>query len=384
MYNTKKLAQNIRKFRKRSGLTQAALAERLYVSPQNISKWELSLSVPDIEKLCLMASIFKISTDTLLGFSASNAENALIAIDGGGTKTEFLLFLSDGTILSRLVLERSNPNSCGMPKALDVLKRGIDLMLEKNMNVFAVYAGIAGSLSGKNKKHILDFLKQSYPSLRFYVNSDILNVIQSTLCDDDCIAAICGTGSVVYAKTAENFQRIGGWGYLFEDGSGYAIGRDVFRAALKQNDGITPKTALLSLCENRLGNGIWESLDKIYSSGKDFIASFATVAFEAFEAGDEAAREIIAKNAKSLAFYINNAQKQLPSIKKLILSGSVIQKNKVFLDLLLENISPRLSPLVADVPQILGAALCCCKLFLKPDENFFEKLKENYQKEIEE
>ena len=53
--------------RKRLGLTQDALAERMGVTAQAVSKWENDQSCPDIGALPKLAEIFGISTDELLG-----------------------------------------------------------------------------------------------------------------------------------------------------------------------------------------------------------------------------------------------------------------------------------------------------------------------------
>lgn len=88
------LAENIRKYRKKSGLTQRGLAEQLFLTPQTVSKWEKGLSEPNLKDLCKLSSIFSISTDTLLGNHLKNDnQSVMIAIDGGGTKTEFVFFL---------------------------------------------------------------------------------------------------------------------------------------------------------------------------------------------------------------------------------------------------------------------------------------------------
>ena len=39
-----------------------------------------------------------------------------LAIDGGGTKTDFMLADGDGNILSRVILEATNPNDVGFDK----------------------------------------------------------------------------------------------------------------------------------------------------------------------------------------------------------------------------------------------------------------------------
>ncbi len=53
--------------RKRIGLTQDQLAERLGVTAQAVSKWENDQSCPDIATLPRLAEIFGITTDALLG-----------------------------------------------------------------------------------------------------------------------------------------------------------------------------------------------------------------------------------------------------------------------------------------------------------------------------
>lgn len=61
------LGKRIAFHRKRMGMTQEQLAERVGVSPQAVSKWEHDLSCPDISTLPTLAEIFGVTTDELLG-----------------------------------------------------------------------------------------------------------------------------------------------------------------------------------------------------------------------------------------------------------------------------------------------------------------------------
>ncbi len=61
------LGKRIAAHRKRLGLTQEQLAEKLGITAQAVSKWENDQSCPDISVLPLLADIFGISTDELLG-----------------------------------------------------------------------------------------------------------------------------------------------------------------------------------------------------------------------------------------------------------------------------------------------------------------------------
>lgn len=60
------LGSNIATFRKRSGMTQAALAERINFSDKAVSKWERGESVPDVLTLMELAQLFDITVDDLL------------------------------------------------------------------------------------------------------------------------------------------------------------------------------------------------------------------------------------------------------------------------------------------------------------------------------
>lgn len=52
--------------RKQKGLSQEELANRLNVSRQTVSKWEIGDSTPDMEKLAAISSLFDISLDELV------------------------------------------------------------------------------------------------------------------------------------------------------------------------------------------------------------------------------------------------------------------------------------------------------------------------------
>ena len=60
------IGTNIAAYRKRAGLTQAGLAERLNYSDKAVSKWERGESVPDVLTLALLAEQFEITVNDLL------------------------------------------------------------------------------------------------------------------------------------------------------------------------------------------------------------------------------------------------------------------------------------------------------------------------------
>lgn len=60
------LADKILNLRKKNGMSQEELAEKLQVSRQSVSKWESGASIPDINKILDLARLFGVSTDYLL------------------------------------------------------------------------------------------------------------------------------------------------------------------------------------------------------------------------------------------------------------------------------------------------------------------------------
>ena len=60
------LADKIILLRKKHGLSQEELAEKMNVSRQSVSKWEGAQSIPELEKILLLSNLFGVTTDYLL------------------------------------------------------------------------------------------------------------------------------------------------------------------------------------------------------------------------------------------------------------------------------------------------------------------------------
>lgn len=386
MFQQKNLAQNIRTYRKLRKLTQGELAQRLFVTAQNVSKWETGKSVPDIENLCKLAQVFAVTPDLLLeGNESAPGEGVLAAIDGGGTKTEFVLFTESGQILKRLLLGGSNPNTVGMEASQALLKTGIDQLLAADPNIRALYAGIAGCGLDAIQKPVQIFLKKTYPMIQCKVASDVPNVIYSAPVEERCIAVICGTGSVVFAKTPTAMHRIGGWGWLWESGcSGYDFGRDALQAALAAREGLGPQTCLREIVQTRLGGDVLEKLGEIYRLGQDGIAAFAFAVFEAARRKDAVAEAILDKNADLLAKQINTAARRYDCGQDVVLAGGLTAQKEVLERKLLPRLDPGLRLLFNEKPQICGAAVGSCRILGRENPNFKETFYQNYLQILEE
>lgn len=70
-----RIGANIAYYRKKIGMTQAGLGERLNYSDKAVSKWERGDSIPDVLTLMQIASLFEVTVDALLGDVNALPEN---------------------------------------------------------------------------------------------------------------------------------------------------------------------------------------------------------------------------------------------------------------------------------------------------------------------
>ena len=66
--------EKLQSLRQRSGMSQDALAERLQVSRQAVSRWERDETMPETDKVVALADIFGVTTDYLLRPQPAQAE----------------------------------------------------------------------------------------------------------------------------------------------------------------------------------------------------------------------------------------------------------------------------------------------------------------------
>ena len=361
MFNPQVLSANIKMYRTAKGISQNALANALSISPQSVSKWECGTSVPDIGNLCMICDVLGVSLDLLLG-NTNNDKKVMIGIDGGGTKTEFILFNENGVILERHMAGICNPNVIGTEACVNMLVSGINTLLTVNSNVVGVYVGSAGFLLGNNAPVVRNALKLRYPHMKIKCNTDILNAVATATDAENCIAAICGTGSSVLVKEGEKLTLLGGWGYLLcKAGSGFDIGRDALHYAAMDLDGMCEHTLITPLVKSKVGETVTDIVEKVYKNDTSYVASMSSVVFEAFQNGDKTAEHILNENAKSLAKIINHAAANYKCGNNLILSGGIVSKNESFVEIIKKYLDKNLILTIPKLPQSIGACILCAQ-----------------------
>ena len=102
------LSEKIQLCRKRAGLSQEALAEKLNVSRQAVSKWETGAAEPELSKLRALAAAFGVTADWLLS-EEDAADGNSVGVSAGARE--------DGAANSVSVRSDSASNTVGGPRA---------------------------------------------------------------------------------------------------------------------------------------------------------------------------------------------------------------------------------------------------------------------------
>ena len=357
----KDIGVKIRNYRITRGLTQQEFADMLFIVPQTVSKWERGASYPDVFKLREICRVLNVSiSDMLDEMSLHSSEDYLLAIDGGGAFTNFVLFKNDGTVIAKTMMETKSPLFSGIEETLENLKSGIDQLSTYEKTPKRIYAALPGSRLQNRKLHAA--LSKMYPVSVVDVESDIYCLSGMLPPSPVCIAANVGVGSIVCGFKGSSFDRVGGWGYLFDDpGSEYDIGKRVLTVAHQYADGLAEISETARLVEIKLGASVKKFTDEIHISGRNYVASFAPIAFEAYSVGDETAKKIISESAEGIARMIDHMYLSGQYGNHALILCNFRKYGDVMCKFIKEKLDPGIDAEFCTLPSVLGAMKICMR-----------------------
>lgn len=199
-----------------------------------------------------------------------------LGIDGGGTKTAFVLIDAH----RRTVYE-----SAAGPSGLDTVsaERLHGLLAEQIGKIphpiAAVFAGIGGIVCEADCEAVNRILS-SLPALsgaRIESANDVMSALYGGLSGRDGILLIAGTGSVAFGKFGGRTHRCGGYCYKEGDpGSAYFLGQRALTHYAGALDGRWPFDALAKRTAERIGCRDYASLAKFFAeSDRTAVAAVA-------------------------------------------------------------------------------------------------------------
>lgn len=358
-YNYEKaFSINMRRLRKKLNMTQKSLADAIGYSEKTVSKWETEGSIPSIETLFKVANIFRVSMEE---FFRCDEFIYYLGIDGGGTKTELALSDSNGKIICQIFMDGSNPNTVGIDNAKRIIEDGITQVCKDiPPSSVAVYAGIAGCASGNYANEIKKMLeKMSFAACE--VGGDYNNLVAAGLNGNEGITMILGTGICSYVVKKNETKRIGGWGYLFDNGgSAFHFGRDAINAYFSAQDGTGEETSLVQIIKQRGDYSNADFLKYLYDGGNKLVASYAMCVFEEAEKGDSVSINIIKKNTEEIAKIIRTSLSHFSNYNEKIpvILGGGLTKQRLLIPYLTDALGDDIEKCniqILSVPPVYGA-----------------------------
>lgn len=231
-------------------------------------------------------------------------------VDGGGTRTTVECRTMEGPALCREVFGPFNLNSVGEERFTALLEE-IAAFLRKTGECAALCIGAAG-VSNPRVRELTARVMDGVCPWRLAGDHEI--ALHGAHSGGPGLALIAGTGSICCGKNERGeLVRTGGWGHLIDDGgSGYALGRDLLSAVVRQWDGRGEETDLTRLLLARLDiETPQELVAYVYGGDKSRVASLAPLVGQAAAQGDRTALDIYARNGAELGELVLAAAKRL-------------------------------------------------------------------------
>ncbi len=257
-------------------------------------------------------------------------QQLLLAVDGGGTKTQAVVADLEGHVLGRGLGLSSNLQSVSLEQFGQALTAAIEGALMpvlgpsarhegpswRGAHVAAAVFGLAGVDGPADEARVSKWARDMAISPSLLVVNDAELILGGGTPDGWGVALISGTGSICLGRSAEGrAARVGGWGPLIGDeGSGYALARAGLRLATQTADG---RAAAPSLLKEALRHFAVTDADtlmrKVHApevTPAD-VAGFAAPILDLATRGDAAAKALVEEAAQDLVTQVRTVARRL-------------------------------------------------------------------------
>jgi N-acetylglucosamine kinase-like BadF-type ATPase len=233
-----------------------------------------------------------------------------LGVDGGGSKTAFVLANHSGQVLAEAQTPSCYYFSDGIELVEKILDQGISTICQQAaVEPGSITQAFFGLPSYGEVSADVDRLNAIPGKIlghsRYTCGNDMVCGWAGSLGGADGINVISGTGSMTYGERDGHGCRVGGWGELFGDeGSAYWIATRGLNAFTRMSDGRLPRGPLYGVFKDRLGiTGDLDLIDVVmnrWQGRRGAIADLSKTVVAADHLGDPAAGAILAEAAAAL------------------------------------------------------------------------------------
>lgn len=296
----------------------------------------------------------------------------VVAVDGGGSKTDAVLLSRDGRVLAR----RRGPGSSPQLDGLESSVRTVDAVIREVLEgrEYSHLAQVSLYLSGLDLPAEIDAYRAAITPLPWaiegiVVENDLHALLRAGTDSDDAVAIVCGTGMNAIGVRADNAQiRFPAIGSISGDwGGGSSLGAEVLWNAARAADGRGPSTMLSELLLAALGVDSIESLIEDYHFERrstSELSSLAPLIFRAAAAGDAVATAVVERQADEVVAYaracISRLGLQHEAVPIVVGGGVARSRDPLLVERIvsgLAEVAPRAQLIIVDAAPVLGAAL---------------------------
>jgi N-acetylglucosamine kinase-like BadF-type ATPase len=314
-------------------------------------------------------------------------DKLVLGVDGGQTNTLTILATTQGKILASAITGPVNHihEPGGKERQYKALQQGYRSVFSatglKPMKVHSAFLGLSGHGS-------LDIAKKAIPADNLEIADDAVIALSGAVPSMIGVTIISGTGSVAYGRNSDgDTVHVGGWGYFAGDeGSGYDIARQAFRAIYQTFDGRGPKTLLSQLILE-----FYDCLDlhqlhrKVYSSEltRNQIAQSAAVVGKAASHGDSIAIDILSNAGVELGTAVATALTRLSMVNipvPVSPVGGVFNSGALVIEPMMNRIIQTSNKAYLQMPRFIPAIGAILLALQKMDIPLNETILSNLQK----
>jgi N-acetylglucosamine kinase-like BadF-type ATPase len=302
-----------------------------------------------------------------------------LGVDGGGSKTRFLLIDEEGKLLGAHSDGPAYHLEIGLEMLERMLAHGIAQTLKQAgmapAGLTFAFFGLPAYGEDRAVQAKLDAAPAAaLPQGRYCCGNDMVCGWAGALAGAEGINIVAGTGSIAYGEYAGRSARAGGWGELFSDeGSAYWLAREGLQLFSRMSDGRSPRGALHGILRRHFALGadldLCAALYGKSASQRSQLAQLSRLIAEAASAGDAAAMALFTRAVTELADIVDAVRDrlQVPAGLDLPLSysGGLFQLRELLLApfaAALDSRAPRYRLAAARLPPDAGAALYAAKL----------------------
>jgi N-acetylglucosamine kinase-like BadF-type ATPase len=225
-----------------------------------------------------------------------------LGVDMGATKSVFALCGAEGRVISEARKGPGNFISLTREAFAGVIKDGIDDVcgsgrISRNDISYAALGCAGYGEVEDSERDIFEIASAALGHGRVYCTSDSVIGWAGSLGLEPGINVIAGTGSICFGVNAAGTSaRVGGWGYMCDEGSGQWLGARTVNVFTRQSDGRLPRTRLYGLFREHFGLEddlrFCETLNHELKAGMDTLAKVQYLTLRAYKEGDPYAARI--------------------------------------------------------------------------------------------